>query len=210
MKTKQLITLLASAAIAAGSANAATVISASSLTPNSYTTVFDGTYFTADTGNMLNDNSVSSSGYADTANVGYRHASSSNDLASFTFDFGQTVDISSVVLYINDGNNFHLDDMTLSVYTSVDDITYSAIPVTVTSIGGAGLVERLDINTVTWGLSANTSSLADGRYVRLDLIDVGIWNFMSEIDFEGTAVPEASTAALLGLVGLALIARRRR
>ena len=36
------------------------------------------------------------------------------------------------------------------------------------------------------------------------------WMMLTEIDFEGTAVPEPSTTALLGLGGLALIMRRRK
>jgi hypothetical protein len=44
----------------------------------------------------------------------------------------------------------------------------------------------------------------------VDVFDDAQWMMINEIQFDGTAVPEPTTTALLGLGGLALIMRRRK
>ena len=124
--------------------------------------------------------------------------------AVITFDLGAAYDITEVKLDSFVRTDFALgapDDYELSF--SSDNITY-----------GAASTVTTNFTFVTGGKSHTETVSAQARYVRLsfdgDSNGGDKWG-LTEVSIEGTIpAPEPSSAALLGLGGLALILRRRK
>jgi len=93
---------------------------------------------------------------------------------------------------------------------SVDGTVYSAVNIT----------EKMALNTNTsWAVGlapiGTTATAVTGFTVNFDDAEAGVTPTQNRIDYIGVAyapvaVPEPSSAALLGLGGLALILRRRK
>ena len=175
-------------ALAATSANAA-VISVSDYVISTGVGVLDpntGTTF-GDSGNQLNDNVTSTSG---SNTVGWDY-NSGTDRPLTTFDLGSAWDVQTIDIYTRTSNG---TITSIDISVSLDDSTYS----TVTNYAFSAPTASLDV-----------SLLDNARYVRVTTYSTD-WSMISEVDFNGDAVPEPTTTALLGLGGLALILRRRK
>ena len=155
----------------------------------------------------LNDGVVYSGGNPVTDNGGATSMVAWNPApgtpATITVDLGGLYDLSSVELTTYAFTAFNLghpDDVTIS--TSVDNITYSGdqLHSWVNPANGPALesIARTDTGI---------------RYIQLEFdgnSHTGDKWGLTELAIEGTAVPEPSSTALLGLGGLALILRRRK
>ena len=185
--TMSLASAMGSLALAT-SANAA-VISVSDYVISTGVGVLDpntGTTF-GDSGNQLNDNVTSTSG---SNTVGWDY-NSGTDRPLTTFDLGSAWDVQTIDIYTRTSNG---TITSIDISVSLDDSTYS----TVTNYAFSAPTASLDV-----------SLLDNARYVRVTTYSTD-WSMISEVDFNGDAVPEPTTTALLGLGGLALILRRRK
>ena len=186
--TMSLAAAMGTLALAATSANAA-VISVSDYVISTGVGVLDpntGTTF-GDSGNQLNDNVTSTSG---SNTVGWDY-NSGTDRPLTTFDLGSAWDVQTIDFYTRTSNG---TITSIDISVSLDDSTYS----TVTNYAFSAPTASLDV-----------SLLDNARYVRVTTYSTD-WSMISEVDFNGDAVPEPTTTALLGLGGLALILRRRK
>ena len=186
--TMSLAVAMGTLALAATSANAA-VISVSDYVISTGVGVLDpntGTTF-GDSGNQLNDNVTSTSG---SNTVGWDY-NSGTDRPLTTFDLGSAWDVQTIDIYTRTSNG---TITSIDISVSLDDSTYS----TVTNYAFSAPTASLDV-----------SLLDNARYVRVTTYSTD-WSMISEVDFNGDAVPEPTTTALLGLGGLALILRRRK
>lgn len=186
--TMSLAAAMGTLALAATSANAA-VISVSDYVISTGVGVLDpntGTTF-GDSGNQLNDNVTSTSG---SNTVGWDY-NSGTDRPLTTFDLGSAWDVQTIDIYTRTSNG---TITSIDISVSLDDSTYS----TVTNYAFSAPTASLDV-----------SLLDNARYVRVTTYSTD-WSMISEVDFNGDAVPEPTTTALLGLGGLALILRRRK
>lgn len=134
------------------------------------------------------------------------------DGATATYDLGlgtnglgwDITSIQSIAAWVNVG----FGDQAWTVAVSTDDVSYDNVATVFydpTSDGGSTKVTLTDLDISGIQYIKFTANLITGNGNG----DVFIWR---EIDVEGTAtaVPEPSSAALLGLGGLALILRRRK
>ena len=134
------------------------------------------------------------------------------DGATATYDLGLGINglgwditsIQSIAAWANVG----FGDQAWTVAVSTDDVSYDDVATVFydpTSNGGSTKVTLSDLDPSGIQFIKFTADLITGNGNG----DVFIWR---EIDVEGTAtaVPEPSSAALLGLGGLALIFRRRK
>ena len=130
-----------------------------------------------------------------------------------TFDLEANYDLSSLKVwnYNGDGGTPGLKDVEISVaasegggFTSLGAFVFNQAPVTATVDFG----QVIDLSS--FGAADNT------RLVRFDIstnhgfTGNGGLVGLSEVRFDGVTIPEPSSAALLGLGGLALILRRRK
>ncbi|GAA5494779.1 hypothetical protein Rhal01_00943 [Rubritalea halochordaticola] len=122
--------------------------------------------------------------------------------SEITFDLGTQAEITSVTVFSYIYTSFALgapDDFTLSF--SSDNVSYTPASSVNTNF------------TYTTGEQSVTENISQtARYVRLsfDGDTVGGDKYsLTEIQIEGTAIPEPSSLALLGLGSLALLRRRR-
>ena len=186
--TMSLAVAMGTLALAATSANAA-VISVSDYVISTGVGVLDpntGTTF-GDSGNQLNDNVTSTSG---SNTVGWDY-NSGTDRPLTTFDLGSAWDVQTIDIYTRTSNG---TITSIDISVSLDDSTYSPV----TNYAFSAPTASLDV-----------SLLDNARYVRVTTYSTD-WSMISEVDFNGDAVPEPTTTALLGLGGLALILRRRK
>ena len=186
--TMSLAVAMGTLALAATSANAA-VISVSDYVISTGVGVLDPNTATTfgDSGNQLNDNVTSTSG---SNTVGWDY-NSGTDRPLTTFDLGSAWDVQTIDIYTRTSNG---TITSIDISVSLDDSTSS----TVTHYAFSAPTASLDV-----------SLLDNARYVRVTTYSTD-WSMISEVDFNGDAVPEPTTTALLGLGGLALILRRRK
>ena len=135
---------------------------------------------------------------------------SKDAVTTLTFDLGSSYTLDSLILWngaeVWGGtyyNNRGLDSFTMSF--SADGVTFTdAMAVDATIVG-----ETTTFDAETFAISNVTA-----QYVQFSDLVNGAGNTahtaISELRFTGTVVPEPSSAALLGLGGLALILRRRK
>jgi len=208
MQTKTTLAAIAGFALTAASANAA-------LTVSSYTydagaesqpqpTSFQSGAI-SDVGNIkLTDGAFATGTWNDGFNVGFRNdTDNGNPQPRIVFDLGSAFNVTAVDIWTV--TVFLGSDESVSISSSTDNISFST-PVVVNPIiwtGGFG-------NANLQQGSIDVSSLPSGQYYRVDVFDTGQWMMINEVEFTGTAVPEPTTTALLGLGGLALILRRRK
>jgi len=132
-----------------------------------------------------------------------------------TFDLGATYLVNSVTV------NYTVD------HIAGDDTRNLRAPDSMTasfSAAGSGGPFAGSIAETGWDDSAETIStpgVGDARSlttslgvvanaVRLDFLTNGEWLFISEISFDGVAIPEPTTSLLIGSLGVALAGQRRR
>ena len=181
---------MGSLALAATSANAA-VISVSDYVISTGVGVLDpntGTTFGDIGGVQLNDDVTNTATASNTVGWDYN---SGTDRPLTTFDLGSAWDVQTIDIYTRTSNG---TITSIDISVSLDDSTYS----TVTNYAFSAPTASLDV-----------SLLDNARYVRVTTYSTD-WSMISEVDFNGDAVPEPTTTALLGLGGLALILRRRK
>jgi len=174
-------------ALAATSANAAVISVSGYVIATGAGVIVPGGGGWADSGNELNDNVTDPSNGGDTVGWDYN----GGDRPLVTFDLGAVFDLSTIQVYSRTSNG---TITSIDISTSLDDSTYSGV---------TGYAYTAPSGTI------NVSGEINARYVRFTPISPD-WAMISEVDFNGTAVPEPSTTALLGLGGLALILRRRK
>tara|TARA_B110000879_G_scaffold77893_1_gene108501 strand:+ start:90 stop:683 length:594 start_codon:yes stop_codon:yes gene_type:complete len=188
--TMSLAVAMGSLALAATSANAA-VISVSDYVISTGVGVLDpntGTTFGDIGGVQLNDDVTNTATASNTVGWDYN---SGTDRPLTTFDLGSAWDVQTIDIYTRTSNG---TITSIDISVSLDDSTYS----TVTNYAFSAPTASLDV-----------SLLDNARYVRVTTYSTD-WSMISEVDFNGDAVPEPTTTALLGLGGLALILRRRK
>lgn len=150
----------------------------------------------------LNDDVISAGSWSDGLHVSWGQGTipATDPTATITFLFDQTYDFDTVDIY-QYTTTWGAQDVRLS--TSTDNVNFTSttgiIPIgTGTAVGGS-----------TQRFTIDVTGLDSGQYVRLDLMNANSWIMLSEVDFNGTAIPEPS-AALLGGLGLLALLRRRR
>lgn len=187
LNTKALTTL-AGLALAVTSAHAATInIDGYVIATGAGVIVPSGAPWSDATGMELNDNVTDPATTSNTVGWDYN----GGDRPLVTFDLGGVYDLNTIQVYSRTSNG---TITSIDISTSLDDSTYSAV---------TSYAYSAPSGTI------NVSPEADARYVRFTPISAD-WSMISEVDFDGTLVPEPSTTALLGLGGLALILRRRK
>lgn len=153
-------------------------------------------------GNGVTDDPVLDGGGVNSM-VGWSSVGGGDTPATITVDLGGLFNVTDIDLTTYAFSPFNLgapDDVTISY--SADNVTYGTGTLHILTDGGNGPVAH------------STGSTGSGvRYIRLafdgDETAGDKWG-LTELSIEGTAVPEPSSAALLGLGGLALILRRRK
>jgi len=133
--------------------------------------------------------------------------------AHITYDLEDNYDLSSFTVWNYNENNATgrgANGVTVSVASS-EGGSFTALA------GITTFAQAPGNDTTNFGETFDLTSLVAAGNVRLLRIDItsnhsGDFDFagLSEIRFDGAAVPEPSTTALLGLGGLALILRRRK
>jgi|GEM_PF-2895319 len=209
MTTKTLFAAAVAGLAFAGSASAALIPVASYVydgaggeaagaQPSTFLTNF------ADTGTAeLTDGFVVTTGGFDQAGyVGFRdlNADDGTSQPQVTFDFGSLYDVSTIDVSYRDVEGTIQEPDAVFISVSSNGVDYST-PVSFgpfVGTGGSGVTTTLDV-----------SGLADARYYRLDFRQDVEWLLLSEVAFDGTAVPEPGSLALLGLGGLCVLRRRR-
>jgi MYXO-CTERM domain-containing protein len=198
-----LTTLTAVAAIAiATQAHAAPIVPAS----YAYNTTIDHGVNLDASFTTLKDNVIGVGSWGDGHYVGFGDAAS-NAWASVTFTFDNVYDFQTIDPYTYSGFNAGY----VEVSTSLDNLTFTSPTqyiLTNAAVGppSSAVTDSLDV-----------SALPDAQYVKIEWFKTdtnpgtGNWVFISEVDFEGqtAAVPEPASVAM-GLMGLTLIAARRR
>ena len=190
MKTTMSLAAAMGSLALATSANAA-VISVSDYVISTGVGVLDpntGTTFGDIGGVQLNDDVTNTATASNTVGWDYN---SGTDRPLTTFDLGSAWDVQTIDIYTRTSNG---TITSIDISVSLDDSTYS----TVTNYAFSAPTASLDV-----------SLLDNARYVRVTTYSTD-WSMISEVDFNGDAVPEPTTTALLGLGGLALILRRRK
>jgi len=203
MKKLHHLTLTAALLLAvAGSAHAATITSFSYI----YNTTIDN-QAGADPGPtfaLLNDNEVGEGSWNGGEYVGFGDAGTSA-WASVTVNLGAVYDLSTITPYTYSSFNAGY----VEVSTSTDNLTFSSPTQYILSNTAVGGTSTAVTDTL------NVAALDSAQYVKIDWFKTpanpgaGNWVFISEVDFDGSAIPEPS-AALLGCLGLLALLRRRR
>lgn len=200
MKKNHLLTLTAaSILVATGSTRAATITSFSYI----YNTTIDN-QASAETGNLLNDGEIGEGSWNAGDYVGFGDAGT-NAWASITVNLNATYNLATIDLYTYTSFNAGF----VEISTSTDNVTFSSPTQYIlsnTAVGGSksSVTDSIDV-----------SALADAQYLTIDWFKTpanpgaGNWVFISEVDFDGSAIPEPS-AALLGGLGLLALLRRQR
>ena len=156
-----------------------------------------------DAGNLkLTDGVYPISGWSDGTNVGFIGGSAGQLKPGVTFDLGGLFDLTTIDVWTEEQFAYGSESVTIS--SSVNGSTWSATTV-------ADTLAWVDQGAVFGNkVTIDVSSLPTGQFYKMDFIEPGQWMMITEVDFEGSAVPEPTTTALLGLGGLALIMRRRK
>lgn len=151
----------------------------------------------------MNDNVISTGSWNDGLHVSWGQGTipATDPTASMTFSFDQVYDFNSVLIYQNEGGGWGANKVRIS--TSTDNVDFSNTTGTIDLTGGS----TFGGNTI--GYTVDISALPNAEYVRIELLDATQWVMLSEVDFDGGAIPEPS-AALLGGLGLLALLRRRR
>jgi hypothetical protein len=207
MKYTYINTLAAFAGLALTASSANAALTVTSYTYDAAGVPINTTASIADPGNLkLTDGVYPISAWSDGANVGWKDGSAAQKLVgkpSVTFNLGGLVDLTTVDIWTEEQFRDTTESVTIS--SSTDGSTWGATTVAIANINwvdqGATYGDKVTIDV---------SSLPTGQYYKMVFVDSGQWTFLTEVDFEGSAVPEPSTTALLGLGGLALILRRRK
>jgi hypothetical protein len=208
MKTILPLAAFAGLALTASSAHAA-------LTVTSYT--YDAAGVPVQTGNALEDPLFSKltdgiypdSTWSDGTNVGWKDGTTGQLKPGITFDLGGQFDLTTIDVWTEEQFSAGGTE-SVTISTSTDGSTWSLTTVADTLAWvDQGAIEG---NGIDYGnkVTIDVSSLPTGQFIKMDFVEPSQWMMLTEIDFEGTAVPEPSTTALLGLGGLALILRRRK
>ncbi len=151
------------------------------------------------------DDVISSGAWSDGTNVSWGQGSiaATNPTAGMIFIFDQVYDFSTIDIYQNEGGGWGATDYRISTSTDNSDFSNTTgildLP-TGSAVGGTA-------STILYAL--DVSALNDAQYVQVELFNANQWVMLSEVDFDGAAVPEPSTA-LLGALGLLALLRRRR
>ncbi|MCH7229100.1 PEP-CTERM sorting domain-containing protein [Haloferula sp. A504] len=151
------------------------------------------------------DNVISTGGWSDGTNVSWGQGTitATNPTAGMTFIFDQVYDFSTINIYQNEGGGWGATDYRISTSTDNSDFSNTTgildLP-TGSAVSGTA-------STILYTL--DVSSLNDAKYVQVELFNANQWVMLSEVDFDGAAVPEPSTALLGALALLALLRRRR-
>ena len=226
-KTPPLLPLAALAGLAlVTSANAATIVG---VTIEDVSSQLDGTT-SQPVFNRVAENTINGSGFEPNGPGTHSNANGNdNDMWLTTGTFATPNDpLPGPSITFDLEGNYDLSSFTVWNYNEINLPTRGTNGVTVSvasSEGGsftalAGITNFAiapGVNNVAFGETFDLTSLAAADNVRLLKIDItsnhgdGL-NFagLSEIRFDGTAVPEPSAAALLSLSGLVLFRRRRR
>jgi hypothetical protein len=128
-----------------------------------------------------------------------------------SFDLGQAYDLNAIYLWNynenhSSGEGRDIKDFTVEV--SANGSTWVA-----PSSGGSQTAAEVLEATTPHGAETLAMTASNVQYVRFtidSLHKTQAYGGLAHVGFEGTAVPEPSTTALLGLGGLALILRRRK
>ena len=199
------IATIAGLALAATSANAALSIpsytyDAEGVPQGGQTSLFDAGEI------KLTDDILPISGWNDGTNVGFSNGSATQKLVgkpAVTFNFGGQVDLTTIDIWTTEQFSDAANE-SVTISSSIDGSAWSLTTV----VDPLNWVDQ----GVVYGdkVTIDVSSLPTGQFYKMKFDDSDQWMMLTEIDFEGTAVPEPSTTALLGLGGLALIMRRRK
>ena len=166
---------------------------------------------TVEAAQLVNDSGLSAPGSLaathseDGSAIGQWHSNSAVTGVTVTFDLGGTFDLNSAHIWqANQPGNFGRGVNQFDILISTDGLNYSEVVTDTTlAISGGGEINAQVKGLVQSGVTHVQfhidTSHGDANFVGL-----------SEVKFDGVAsVPEPSSAALLGLGGLALILRRR-
>ena len=160
-----------------------------------------------DAGNLkLTDGVYPISAWSDGTNVGFKDGTAAQKAVgkpSVTFDLGGLYDLTTIDIWTEEQFRDATESVTIS--SSTDGSTWDATTVAIANINWVD-------QGVTYGDKAtiDVSALSNGRYFKMVFAETGQWTMLTEIDFDGTLVPEPGSLALMGLGGLCLLKRRRR
>lgn len=126
----------------------------------------------------------------------------SGNSAVLIFDFGSSQTVSEFAFWGDNGSNSsNIDLFTIDISNDPGFAVFTSLG------GGNGPLTNSDlVDAAVYDITDGT-----GRYVRLSANNQGgSFVILGEVAFAGTAIPEPSSALLLGLSALGLVSRRKR